>query len=244
MRSAKGVSMETTGKPPTGRKRLSKPQGDDPFENEPKKEKLPPPPLDTAPRKGPKLALASRSPLSVAFRHIRPDWRRYIQFVDLAARRGDVAMERFRDCYEALAPLDKVRCWPEQICELAQVTPGELVGAVCRAIWESKAAESSVVSSIAHPELLLDTIKFAKKEENFRDRELFFRMAGSLPDRKGTSINIFNQAAGQVNDMPDVVGRSKLRSFDEEVIDMSRDLETPDSPPFLVRPPDVPPENS
>ena len=234
--------MEKIGKPPTGRRHLSQPQEEDPFENEPKK--LPPPPLDVAERKGPKLPLASRSPLSVAFRHIKPDWRRYVQFVDLAARKGDVAMTRFRDCYEALEPLDKARCWPEQVCQLAQVTPGELIGAVCRAIWESGAAESSMVSSMAHPELLMHTIRFAKKEENFRDRELFFRMAGSLPDRKGTSINIFNQAAGQMGDMPDVVGRSKLRSFDEEVIEMSRDLETPDSPPFLVRQSDVPPEDN
>jgi hypothetical protein len=187
--------------------------------------------------------MARESPLSVAFRHIRPDWRRYIHFVDLAARKGDTAMARFRDCYQTLRPFDKVRCWPEQICDLAQVTPGELVGSVCRAIWESKAAESCMVSSIAHPELLLDTIQFAKKEENFRDRELFFRMAGSLPDRKGTSINIFNQAAGQVSDLPDLASRAKLRSFDEEVIEMSRDLETPETPnpPFLV--PDVPPED-
>lgn len=227
--------METTGKRPTGRRRLPQPQEGDPFENLPPQ--LPRPPLNvTEEHRGPKLTLANRSPLSVAFRHIKPDWRHYIAFVDLAARRGDAAMARFRAVYESLIPRDKSSCWPEQICDLAQVTPAELVGAVCRAIWESKAAESSMVSSIAHPELLMDTIKFAKKEENFRDRELFFRMAGSLPDRKGTSINIFNQAAGQLGDaaLPDLVGRAKLRSFDEEVIEMSRDLETPD-PPFMVK---------
>lgn len=230
--------MEKNGKPPTGRRRLPQPQ-EDPFENDPKTPSLPPPPLNVAERKGPKLARANRSPLSVAFRHITPDWRRYIQFVDLAARKGDVAMARFRDCYEALAPLDKARCWPEQLCDLAQVSPGELVGAVCRAIWESKAAESSMVSSIAHPELLMDTIRFAKKEENYRDRELYFRMMGSLPDRKGASINIYNQAAGQVGDAVDLAGRAKLRTFDEEVIEMSRDLESAPDPPFLVKP-DVP----
>jgi len=233
--------MAKNGKRPTGRPRSPQRSAEEPFENRPQ---LPPPPLNVAERKGPELALASRSPLSLAFRHIRPDWRRYIHFVDLAARKGDTAMARFRDCYQNIDRINRPRVWPEQICELAQVTPGELVGAVCRAIWESKAAESSMVSSIAHPELLMDTIRFARKEENFRDRELFFRMSGSLPDRKGTSINIFNQAAGQMGDpgLPDLAGRSKLRSFDEEVIEMSRDLETPD-PPFLVRPEDVPPEN-
>jgi hypothetical protein len=175
----------------------------------------------------------------VAFRHVKPGWRNYIQYVDLAARRGDSAMQRFRACYETLGPRDKANAWPEQVCDLANVTPAELVGAVCRAIWESKAAESSMVSSIAHPELLLDTIKFARREKNYHDRELFFRMSGSLPDRKGASINIYNQAAGQMGEvsLPDLAGgRSKLRSFDEEIIEMSRDLETPSSdPPFLVK---------
>ena len=172
---------------------------------------------------------------------MQPSWRSYIQYVDLAARKGNTAMERFRDCYENLPWRDRASIWPEQLCDLAGITPDELVGAVCQQIWASKAAESSMVSSIAHPEVLMATIRLAKKEENFRDRELFFRMAGSLPDRKGTSINIFNQAAGQVAEAP-VVGRAKLKSFDEEVIEMSRDLEMPD-PPFLVRPPDVPSED-
>jgi hypothetical protein len=203
---------------------------------------LPPPPIHVAKGKQRKLGLASRSPLSVAFRHIKPDWRRYIQYVDLAARKGDIAMARFRDCYESLDRFDKVNVWPEQLCVMANITPGELVGTVCRHIWESKAAESSMVSSIAHPELLLDTIKFARSEENYRDRELFFRLTGSLPDRKGASINIFNAAAGQVNEtLPEIrQGPSRLRTFDDEVIDMSRDLEN--DPPFLVKDdPDVSP---
>lgn len=206
------------------------------FENLPAK-KLPPPPVNLGKTKQPKLARFSRSPLSVAFRHIKPDWRRYIQFVDLAARKGDAAMARFLECYEGLDKLDKVQVWPEQLCELANVSPGELVGAVCRHIWESMAAESSMVSSIAHPQLLLDTIKFARKEENYRDRELYFRMMGSLPDRKGASINIFNAAAGQVNDREALSeirqGPARLRTFDDEVVEMSRDLEG--DPPFLVK---------
>ena len=236
--------MAKTGKGPTGRKRSSPPPKEDPgdpIEHQP----IPDPPLNVAQARSARIVLAERSPLSVAFRHIQPNWHHYIGYVELAARKGDIAMSRFRDCYRALSKSTRLRCWPEQICEMAQVAPGELVGAVCRQIWESKAAESSMISSIAHPELLMTTIRLAKVEENFRDRELFFRMAGSLPDRKGTSINIFNQAAGMSAELPDLAGRAKLRTFDEEVIEMSRDLETPD-PPFLLKPSedqDVPPED-
>ena len=167
----------------------------------------------------------------MAFRHIQPNWHSYIQYVDLAARQGDSAMARFIACWQALTPRDQQAAWPEQLCYMANVTPGELIGAVCRQIWESKAAESSMVSSIAHPEMLMQTIRFAKREENFKDRELYFRMMGSLPDRKGSSINIYNQAAGAIEAPSLDAGRSKLRTFDEEIIEMSRDLETP----FLVK---------
>lgn len=197
--------------------------------------------MNVAVAKLPRLALASRSPLSVAFRWIRPNWRCYIQYADLAARKGNTAMQRVVEVYNSLGKKDRINIWPEQICDMANVAPDELVGAVCQNIWASKAAESSIISAIAHPELLIDTIRFARKEENYRDRELSFRMMGSLPDKKGTSINIFNQATGQVAEvpLPSVVGKAKLGTFDQEVIEMSRDLETPDTP-FLLKGEDVP----
>ena len=234
--------MEKTGKGPTKKPGgpSSPPPSETQFENPPE---IPEPPVNVAVARLPRLALASRSPLSVAFRWIRPNWRCFIQYADLAARKGNTAMQRIIDVYNSLDKKDRVNIWPEQLCDMANVMPDELVGAVCQNVWASKAAESSMISSIAHPELLLDTIKFARKEENHRDRELCFRMMGSLPDKKGTSINIFNQAVGQNAEvpLPSVVGKAKLKSFDAEVIDMDRDLA---DPPFLVRPADVPQEDN
>lgn len=177
----------------------------------------------------------------MAFRHIRPAWRYYIRYVDLAARSGNQAMARFRDIYLKLELRVRVNAWPEQICELADVPPGELVAAVCRAIWETKAAESSMISSIAHPEVLMEVAKLAKKPQHQRDRELFFRLTGSLPDRHGQSINIFNQAGVQQVKPPDLAqGRARLKAFDDEVIEMSKTL---DAPPFLMQEDDVPSED-
>lgn len=233
--------MEKNGKRPTKKPGgpSSPPLSETNFENPPE---IPGPPVGVAVAKLPRLALANRSPLSVQFRHLQPSWRAYIQWVDLAARNGDTAMMRVRDCYEALPAKEKATIWPEQLAELANVTPGELYGAVCRVTWEAKAAESSMISAINHPELLMQTIRLARKEKNYHDRELYFRMSGSLPDRKGASINIFTQAVGQSAEvpLPSVVGKAKLKSFDAEVIDMDRDLA---DPPFLVRPADVPQED-
>ena len=181
------------------------------------------------------------SPLAVSFRHIRPSWRHYIRYVDYAARNGNQAMVRYREAWFELDEKDRIRSWPEQICELADVPPGELVGAVCRAIWEAKAAESSMISSMAHPEVLIVTAKLAKKPDHYRDRELYFRLTGSLPDRQGQSINIFNSAgASNGIKLPDArEGRERLRAFDEETIEMGKTLDAP----FLVKDADVSPED-
>lgn len=172
----------------------------------------------------------------MAFRHIVGGWRRYIHYVDYAARNGNEAMARFRDCYRSL---DRHRqtAWPEQLCEMANVAPGELIAAVCRAIWETMSAESSMISSMAQPKVLAATIKCASRPDGYRDRELFMRATGQLPDRKGTSINIFAQATGQAAMIaPDLAPGppSRLKTFDDEIVEMSRDLESPDAP-FVVR---------
>lgn len=209
----------------------------EPYENRP----IPAPPVAVARARTRRFTLANRSPLSVAFRHIPGGWRRYVEYVDLAARNGDQGMAKFIACYQGLSARDRASVWPEQICELAGVSPGELVGAACRAIWENKAAESSMVSSMAHPQVLMNTIRLAKKAENYKDRELYFRLSGSLPDKKGASINIFNQAAGAEPVLPDLGQGRKLRSFDDEIIDMPN-LEA--SAPFLVKDGDgVSPDN-
>lgn len=231
------------GRPPIGLKYLSG-QGfpptveTEPFDHAP----LPPAPLNVAtPKRRKQLAPASQSLLSSAFRRVRPGWRNYIQYVDMAARKGNEAMQRYRAAYESLTPKDRAGAWPEQICDLANVEPGELYGAVCREMWDFKAAESSMMCSIEHPEVLNAMIGFAKKPEHYHDRELFLRATGSLPDKKGASINIFNQAVGGPASPPDLPPRARLRSFDDEVIEMSRDLEAPDAP--FVRHENVPPED-
>jgi hypothetical protein len=162
--------------------------------------------------------------------------------VDLAARNGDTAMTRYREVYQSLGTFDQRHHWPEQLCELADVTPGELIGAVCRALWESKAAESSMVSAIAHPEVLARTAALAQGgASNYRERELFFRLTGSLPDKKGASINIINNPtaqAGTVKLGDGELNGPRLLTMDEEVIEMTRQLD-PGKAPFLVEDDDV-----
>ena len=168
------------------------------------------------------------TPLVIAFRHIRPTWRNYIEYVDLAARNGDRDMDRYRKVWLGLTAKDRIAASPEQICEMAQVKPAELVGAVCQAIWDAKSAEGSMVSAIAHPQILAKTAKNAEKPMNYKDRELFFRVTGSLPDKKGTSVIINNQGpqtlvAGGPG-LPVARGNGdELKDMDQEVIEFGRE---------------------
>lgn len=234
--------MEKTGKRRTGRPSSLAPKAMvQEFEH------LPAVPLnviDLRRPKLPKMVLAQRSLLSVAFQHIKPNWRSYIMYVDMAARGGNEKMKRYRGVYESLPSKERAAAWPEQLCDLAEITPRELYEAVCGQMWDSKAAESSMMCSLEHPQVLGAMIKYAKEENHYQDRELFLRATGSLPDKKGASINIFNQAAG-IAAGPALDGqppRARLRSFDEEIVEMSRDLEAPEAP-FRIHE-NVPPEDN
>jgi hypothetical protein len=167
------------------------------------------------------------TPLMIAFRHIRPVWRNYIEYVDLAARNGDKEMQRYVKIWEGITAKDRRVITPEQLCEMAQVKPAELVGAVCQAIWDAKSAEGSMVSAIAHPEVLKRTATSAQKPANYKDRELFFRVTGSLPDKKGTSVIIQNNPQSLTvgsggGALPPGRSFSELLDMDEEVIEMGK----------------------
>jgi hypothetical protein len=91
-----------------------------------------------------------------------------------------------------------------------------------------------MVSAIAHPEVVERTVKLALKADHYRDRELFFRLTGSLPDKKGASINILGQpmaAAGTGSGNGDRPG-ARLETMDEFVIETSRLLDS--APPLAL----------
>jgi hypothetical protein len=88
-----------------------------------------------------------------------------------------------------------------------------------------------MVSAIAQPEVLTETVKFAMEPEGYRDRELLFRAWGMLPDKKGTSINIINQPSTQQTAIKLGGEEPRLKTFDQEIIEMGQQLDAP----FLVK---------
>jgi hypothetical protein len=172
----------------------------------------------------------SDSLLATAFRWFKPDWRKgYLAQVRNAAKAGDDKMQRYLNTYDKLEPFERQYHYPETVLDLCGVLPEDLYGAVCRSTWATKGAEVNALLAIEHPDVLERTAHFAKTlPENFRDREMFLKMAGSLPLPKNQALMSvhFNNAAIISGGKEAGSSGSQLMSMDDDVIDMNRQLES------------------
>jgi hypothetical protein len=173
------------------------------------------------------IAMDPHSLVSNAFRHIKPTWRNYVLFADLAAKQGDENMLLFMKAYNGLTYLEKKQYLPEQICDLAGIQPGKLCAAVAEQVWLNKQQESVIFSSTALPEMLQATAFYGQVHGDYhKDRELFLRATGMLPDRKGTSVIINNSPqTANITAEPLSAGTNGFRPMDQRVIDLGKVLD-------------------
>lgn len=155
-------------------------------------------------KRSPKVSELGKSPLAVAFRHLEPNWRSYIAYVDYAANDGNEDMKKIIDIFRALPQSERKKVMPETLCDLAGVRPSEVIGAVTAQVWALQSGESAMAAAILHPKVIKATGKAALNvKRGFKDRELFLRSTGSLPDKKGTSITINNTPqTANINTLP------------------------------------------
>lgn len=168
------------------------------------------------------------TPVAVAFRHIEPTWRNYIFYVKLAVDNGDQQMVKFLNVYSQLPPRERASIMPEQICDMAGVTIRELVGAVSVEVWSHHSTETVITASVNHPKMMVATALYGQTlPDNNKDRELFFRMTGNLPDKKGASIVINNNPQTANINNPSPAGASGYKPMDHRVTEMGRLLDVP-----------------
>lgn len=180
--------------------------------------------------------------LSSAFRSIRPGWRNYIHYVDLAARNGNPDMAKVIKVYKALPAKERNAIMPEQLCDQCNLLPADLFGAVCKELWRTSAGASSIIAATATPDVIGATAFYARHPEFSKDRELFLRATGMLPDKKGASVNIYNNPSPEA---PDLGAQMKtLPTMEQDTLDMERELTAPDDPPMFKKAVDVQPEDS
>jgi len=146
----------------------------------------PPPPRKQPVRKRP------ATPLSMAFRHLRPNWRAYIDLVRMAAAEGDDDAVTLMRHWNRLKKREQLETTPEALCQLASMKPSVLVGLVTEQAWNAGLGESTVVAALEHPRVMKAVATRAKRPDGRPDAELFLRATGSLPDKKGAAVTINN----------------------------------------------------
>jgi len=110
------------------------------------------------------------SQLAVAFRHLQPGWKHYLDYVDSAAREGDKDMARFLNAYHSLTRHEQNAIMPEQLCELAGIQTEVLFGAVCAQLWRNSRMEANLITAVNFPKVIERTAKTALTKAGVKDR--------------------------------------------------------------------------
>lgn len=134
-----------------------------------------------------------KTPLTVAFQHLEPNWRSFMFYVDLAAKEGDKDMQKIMTAYGKLTKYEQLHFTsPEYLCELAQVQVRTLAGAVVPYLYDFGQFESTFVKSVYKPRVLARVATEALKKGPFhtKERELFLKITGDVPVARGNTTNI------------------------------------------------------
>lgn len=178
------------------------------------------------------------TPLSAAFRFVEPTWRNYIMYVDMESRAGNADAKRYLDNWRALSPQERKVHFPEQLCELASVSPSDLIRWVSGQAWQEGSAKAAMCLTFMRDRVLEKTAQFAiDSPDNYKHAELFMRAGGLLPSnngRGGPAVTIFNTpvaSSGSValagaRSESSPVERSGLRDMDSEIVELSRIMQT------------------
>ena len=130
--------------------------------------------------------------MAVAFRHIKPSWRHYIDYVEQAAREKDKEMALVYQAFCGLSARERESIMPEQLCELAGVKPSVLFASVCGMLWQNGHQEANLITAIAYPKVMERTAKNAITKAGENDRRMFHTATGFLKTPNGPSITINN----------------------------------------------------
>lgn len=104
----------------------------------------------------------------------------------------------------------------EQLCEAAEITPDEFLGAVLTALWKRSVDIGKLTAIAAHPRVVEATIEAAQSQWGSNDRRMLLDHAGFLPQPKGQTINVGVDARTAVQVNSDVQISKGLPSFEED----------------------------
>jgi hypothetical protein len=117
-----------------------------------------------------------------AFSHLKPSWRAYIAYVEMAARRGNTEMAKVWSVYKSLPKRERRKLPPEAVCDRAGVRPSVLAKAVAEVLWpDTNVLKALIVATNRIPVIhrLAQQARGSGPAAR-RSREMFLRITGDL----------------------------------------------------------------
>lgn len=137
-----------------------------------------------------------KTPLTTVFSTLKPDWRSYIEYVEIAAHEGDAKMATMLQSYRSLAPREQKVASPEHLCDISGVDVETLLAAIVPLIWRYANAESTFITAMYAPKVLKRVGQMATRS-SAKDRELMLKVTGILPSGKSGGTTIINAPLAQ-----------------------------------------------
>lgn len=173
------------------------------------------------------------SSLAVAFRFVEPTWRNYIQYVDLEARGGNADAKKFLSAWQALPPKERIGHMPEQLCELVNIQPMDLIGWVSRQAFNEGSAKANMALSFMRDKVLEKTAEFAMESpDNYKHAELFMKAGGLIQTGSGgnrsqqfSPVSIYNMPVATATSMAaakTTTNPNGVTNMDEQIIEISK----------------------
>ena len=126
----------------------------------------------------------------------------------------DPRFKRLTHAYDSLSLKDQDRVRLEDLCEAAEITVNDFLGAVVPALWRRNVDIGKAIAAISHPKVVEATISNAVNGGTFGsgDRRMLFEHIGFLPTKNnGFSVTIDNSQKTLV--------AGTLPSFEETIQD-------------------------
>jgi hypothetical protein len=105
---------------------------------------------------------------------------------------SDQRFLRIITAYDTLSASDQSSIRLEDLCIGAEISPGEFLGLVTKALWERNADIGRLIAAVNHPQVVENTIQHSASPFGGGDRRMLLEASGFLPTSKGIAINIDN----------------------------------------------------
>jgi hypothetical protein len=153
----------------------------------------------------------------------------------MESRTGNDDAKRYLAVWQSLPVKERIGHMPEQVCEIANVAPMDLVSWVSRQVFAEGSAKSNMCLSFMRDKVLEKSAKFAMQSpDNYKHAELFMKAGGLIAAGSGTKqsapyapVSIFNMPVAAATASTAVkTTNGGIKSMDEQIVDLSKIMQS------------------